>query len=410
MISFHLLNYGPAPRQGMAASAFRAEWTGFVTPDSSVDGVLFRVEGQGSSGEASLEVDGKTVLRWNSTNGNWLSQPVDIRRGVPLNVTFRYQQGDSTGSHPAFALQWSLQGDDARGDAVAAARAADATLVVLGGGTSKTSGEGIDRASLALPGTQLSLLQDVAGVVKRNSMALVVAQGKPFAEPWIKQFVPAVLEVWQGGQAQGEAVARAVFGDYNPAGRTAVSFPSSADVLPAYYNHKPSASRGGYSNPPLIPGGLYPPSSGGDTSVLWAFGHGLSYGATFNYSALRLNATEIGPDGAVAVQFTITNSGSRDAEEVAQLYVRDVVGSVTTPVKQLRGFTRISVPAGATVPVTMQIRAVDHLWLVNGDMKRVVEPGEFTLMVGGASDAIQQSATLRVVSKSRGGSSGQDEL
>jgi hypothetical protein len=128
-----------------------------------------------------------------------------------------------------------------------------------------------------------------------------VLQGKAFSEPWMKQSLPAILEAWQSGQAQGLAVAETLFGRNNPAGRTAVSFAASADVLPVFYNHKKTAKRGGYQNPPVIEGGGYAPSSDSGSSVLWAFGHGLSFGASFVYSDLTLSASTVPMSGKLEV-------------------------------------------------------------------------------------------------------------
>ena len=176
-----------------------------------------------------------------------------------------------------------------------------------------------------------------------------------------------------------------------------MSFPASADVLPVYYDRQPSASRGAYANPPAIEGGLYPPAAGGDASVLWAFGHGLSYDAAFRYSELAVEPRVVGARGAARVSFLVTNDGTRDAEEVAQLYVADDVASVATPVQRLRGFRRVAVRAGESARVAFALDVAEHLWLVDVDYNRVVEPGNFTLMVGGASDAIQLQTKLLVV-------------
>jgi beta-glucosidase len=265
---------------------------------------------------------------------------------------------------------------------------------------------------MGLPGVQLDWLKAVEAACAKagKPLALVVVQGKAFGEPWIKAVMPAVLEAWQSGQAQGTAVAETLFGLNNPAGRTAVSFPVSADVLPVYYNYKPTSTRGGYTNPPVIPGGVYPPSKHGTESVLYAFGHGLSYGASFKYSGLKVSPASpsslpargddgaaIGVDGSVSVSFSVTNNGTASAEEVVQLYVRDEISSVTTAIMQLRGFQRLPpIAPGATVPVTLELVASRDLWLIDLEMRKVVEPGQFTVMVGGASDAIQQTATFTV--------------
>ena len=458
LLSFHFLNFGPDPVL-LPASAFSARWEGTLTPDTTVAAALFSVAGRGGDANATLWLDGVMVLDWRqgasascaaAARGEVLHEeeeeeeeeeelrrsnsgvglfhgrtaeaakrpcaaadpqltqlPVSLTRGAPMKVRFEYAQADSTGQHPAFALQWSLQGARAQHDALAeiASLPQEGAAVVLavGGGTSVTSGEGVDRASLGLPGAQLAFVQAVrAACVRRGvPLALVVSQGKAFGEQWIKASMPAVLETWQGGQAQGQATAETLFGANNPAGRTAVSFPVSADVLPVFYNRKPTAGRGGYSNPPTIPGGLYPPASASSASVLWPFGHGLSYGATFKYGKIALSrgvAKASAAGGAVKVSFDVTNNGTAAAEEVVQLYVRDDLATVTTPVMQLRTFARLpALEPGATRRVTLALDVLRDLWLVDRDLQKVVEPGTFTLMVGGASDKIQQTASLAVV-------------
>merc|ERR1711920_602496 len=147
-----------------------------------------------------------------------------------------------------------------------------------------------------------------------------------------------------------------------------------------YYNHKPSASRGGYHNPPTIPGGLYPPTSPSSASVLWAFGHGLSYGnkneyVQFNYSGISVSPASVGLNGSVKVNVHIVNNGTRDAEEVPQLYVRDDLASVTTPVMQLRGFQRLAIKAGQAVEVTYSLSVDRDLWIIDKRYQKIVEPG-----------------------------------
>ena len=155
---------------------------------------------------------------------------------------------------------------------------------------------------------------------------------------------------------------------------------------------------GGYNNPPVISGGVYPPAKKGTESILWPFGHGLSYGATFHYSDIKLSKQSISTDGHLEVTFTVSNNGTSPAEEVAQLYIRDEISSVTTPVMQLRGFERLSVLApGKSVDVTMQLDAQKDLWLVDLSYSKVVEPGNFTIMVGGSSAEIQLHTTFEVI-------------
>ena len=220
----------------------------------------------------------------------------------------------------------------------------------------------------------------------------------------MKQSLPAIVEAWQSGQAQGQAIAETIFGHNNPAGRIALSFAVSADHLPVFYNRKPSAKRGGYNNPPLIPGGLYPPTIASSESVLWAFGHGFSYGAKFEYSALSFdggnNVTSTGMAGKVSVTFQVKNTGTIAAEEVVQLYVRDVFGSVTTPVMQLRDFKRVpAITAGTSRIVSLHIDVAKDLWLIDRSYTKQVEPGMFNIMIGGGSDKIQLTGSVSVISE-----------
>jgi len=218
----------------------------------------------------------------------------------------------------------------------------------------------------------------------------------------MKQSMPAIIEAWQSGQGQGQAIAETIFGQNNPAGRIAVSFAVSADHLPVFYNRKPTATRGGYNNPPLIPGGLYPPTAASSASVLWAFGHGLSYGATFEYARLSFdggtNITSTGVTGKISVTFEVKNTGTRAAEEVVQLYVRDAFGSVTTAVMQLRDFKRLpAVAPGTTRTVSLHIDVRNDLWLIDRSYNKRVEPGLFNIMIGGASDKIQMTGSVSVM-------------
>ena len=263
------------------------------------------VKAGGVDSVATLTIDGERVMSWNSTCGTGASfqKPMPLTKGQKYDLELHFSQGDSTGTHPAIALQWNLMGASPLEDATRAVEAADAAILVVGGGTSVTSGEGVDRASLALPGRQLDFAKRVqrAALAASTKLVVVVVDGKPLAEPWIKASMPAILHTWFGGQAAGVATAEAVLGRFNPAGRVPLSFPVSADVLPVYYDRKPSAKRGGYHDPPIIPGGLYPPSSQTDDSLLWAFGHGLSYGATFQSLPGASRLPSFGPQRATRV-------------------------------------------------------------------------------------------------------------
>lgn len=274
--------------------------------------------------------------------------------------------------------------DDARiAEAVEIARQADAVLLVLGENEA-TCREGWsaahlgDRDTLDLPGRQ----DDLARVVLATGTPAVVLllNGRPLSIVELAESAPAILEGWYLGQETGTAVADVLFGDVNPGGKLPITFPRSVGQIPAFYNHKPSARRGYlfHSNAPLFP-----------------FGHGLSY-TTFAYDNLRVTPQQIAPDGAAVVRVEVTNTGRRAGDEVVQLYLRDQISSVTRPVKELKGFRRITLQPGETQTVEFTLTP-EHLQFLDADMQRTVEPGLFDVMVGGSSSDLA-TITLEVVS------------
>ncbi|MDD5658344.1 MAG: glycoside hydrolase family 3 N-terminal domain-containing protein [Elusimicrobia bacterium] len=220
-----------------------------------------------------------------------------------------------------------------------------------------------DRDNLDLPGQQDELVRAVLATGKPTVVVLI--NGSPLSANYVAEHVPAIIEGWYLGQETGHAVADVLFGDYNPAGRLPITFPRTAGQLPAYYNYKPSAKRG-Y---------LF-----ADQTPLFPFGHGLSY-TTFRYERLKVTPEKIGPAGKAVVSVDVTNTGDRTGEEVVQLYIRDEVSSVTRPVKELKGFRRVQLNPGQTAKVEFPV-GFEELAFYNEDMKLVVEPGAFTVMVG----------------------------
>ena len=249
-------------------------------------------------------------------------------------------------------------------DAVALAKKAD--VVILGlGENSKVSGEGHDRSELDLPGNQEALLE---AVVKTGvPVVLVLQNGRALTIPWAAENVPAILEAWYPGEFGGRAIAETLFGDNNPAGRLPVSFPKSVGQLPVFYNHFPSKNNN-YID--------------GNDSPQFVFGFGLSY-TTFKYENLTVNAPKQG-DGDVLVSFDLTNTGAREGDEVAQLYVRETTASVATPVKALKAFFRVHLKIGQTKSITLHVKQSD-LAVWGASQKWEVEPGEFTVTLGGSS-------------------------
>jgi beta-glucosidase len=229
-----------------------------------------------------------------------------------------------------------------------------------------------DRDDLNLLGRQDELVKRLLATGK--PIVVVLIHGRPNSINFIAANVPAILDGWYLGQEGGTALADVLFGDYNPAGRLPITVPRSVGQLPDYYYSKPTAKRG-Y---------LF-----ADKSPLFPFGFGLSY-TTFKYSNLRMARASITPTGTTSVSVDVTNTGTRAGDEVVQMYIRDDVSSVTRPVKELRGFERISLKPGETKTVSFTI-GPEALQFYNREMKRVVEPGTFTVMVGPNSADVQST-------------------
>lgn len=250
------------------------------------------------------------------------------------------------------------------------------------------SGEGYDLTSLDPPGVQRELLQAVCATGK--PVVLVMVHGRPWSIDWEKDHVPAILEAWYPGEQGGNAIAGILLGDVNPSGRLNCSVPRSVGHLPVTYDYKPSA-RGINREPgtPEKPGRDYVFSS---PAPLFAFGHGLSY-TTFEYSDLKIDNNASAK--TVKVSVNVRNTGSRDGKEVVQLYVNDRVSSVTTPQKMLKGFDKIELKRGEQKTVTFDL-PYDELALWNASMQRVVEPGEFAVMIGRSAEDIALSGSFVV--------------
>jgi beta-glucosidase len=260
------------------------------------------------------------------------------------------------------------------------AREADAVLLVVGE-REDMSAEAASRASIELPGSQEALAQVVTRAARAADPAKPVVallmNGRPLAIPWLADSVPAVVETWFLGVEHGHAVADVLFGDHNPSGRLPVTLPRATGQVPIYYSAKPTGR-------PPDPKEKYT-SKYLDVhwTPQWPFGHGLSY-TTFGYSDLRLSADSIRAGDSLAVTVSVRNTGSRPGEEVVQLYIRDDAASVTRPLRSLKGFARFGLRPGESREVRLTLRPGD-LSLYDLSMRRVVEPGGFTVFVGGSS-------------------------
>ncbi len=307
-----------------------------------------------------------------------------IRARVPANVDVLHHEGCRItigGSWNQDEVTAADPDENRRMIREAAAVAARADAVILAiGDNEQTSREGWalnhlgDRASLDLVGQQDELIDAIAATGK--PIVALLFSGRPASVRNLAEKADAILQLWYLGQESGRAVAEVLFGDVNPGGRLPITIPRSVGHVPAYYNHKPSARRG-YLFDSIAP--------------LFPFGFGLSY-TTFAYSHLRLERSEIGMGESGRAFIDVTNTGTVHGDEVVQLYIRDVVSSVTRPVKELKGFQRISLAPGQTRTVAFDITP-EQLAFYDIDMIFRVEPGEFRLMVGSSS----RNEDLRVV-------------
>lgn len=265
-------------------------------------------------------------------------------------------------------------------EAVSVARRAQAVVLVIGE-TPAMSAEAASRASLDLPGAQLQLAEalQATGV----PMVVVLMNGRPLTIPWLAEHVPAILETWYLGIEAGTATADVLFGDYNPGGKLPITFPRVTGQVPIYYAHKNTGR---------------PPSEGNKYTSkyldvpwtpLYPFGYGLSY-TTFTVSAPRLDRETMQSGDALHVDVTVSNTGKVAGDEVVQLYVRDDVSTVTRPVKELRGFRRVSLKAGESTTVRFGLTNQD-LAFYDASMRRIVEPGTFTVFAGSSSDDVREA-------------------
>jgi beta-glucosidase len=267
-------------------------------------------------------------------------------------------------------------------EALAVANQSDVIVAALGESAEMT-GESSSRSNIKIPEAQEDLLK--ALVKTGKPVVLVLFTGRPLALSWENENVPAILNVWFGGTEAGNAIGDVLFGDVNPSGKLSTTFPQNVGQVPLYYNHKNTGRplegewfqkfRSNYldvSNDPVYP-----------------FGYGLSY-TTFNYSDIKLSSSSMKSNQSVTATITVTNSGSKDGEEVVQMYLRDLVGSVTRPVKELKGFQKINLKAGESKTVSFKI-GINDLKFYNYDLKYVAEPGDFKIFIGGNSRDVKEA-------------------
>ncbi len=326
--------------------------------------------------------------------GDW-QQAVSVEQGIrnaQKGVTINYAKGANITDDKVLIQRLNAHGgnleidtrsaEDMIAEAVEVAKRSDVIVACVGESQGMT-GEAASRADIGLPGRQLDLLKALKATGK--PLVVVLMNGRPLTLPWEDQNADAIVETWFSGSEAGNAIADILFGSYNPSGKLPSTFPQHLGQVPLFYNHKTTGRPYGgdmldkyksryldVSNEPLYP-----------------FGFGLSY-TTFTYAEVGLSATEISATDKLTVKCRVTNSGSRAGEEVVQLYVRDLVGSVTRPVKELKGFQKIMLQPGESKEVTFVLTNND-LAFYRRDMTFGTEPGKFHVFVGGNSRDVKRA-------------------
>lgn len=307
-----------------------------------------------------------------------------LKEVVGNNVKILHARGSNLDEDSVFEERAGMFGKSLRRDsrpanvilqeAIDIANQSDVVVAVLGE-SAEMSGESSSRSNIEIPQAQRNLLQALLKTGK--PVVLVLFTGRPLALKWEQENVPSILNVWFGGSEAGYAIADVLFGDVNPSGKLSTTFPQNIGQVPIYYSYKNTGR-------PLEQGKWFQKFRSNYLDVsndpLYPFGFGLSY-TTFNYSDINLSSTSLKGNQTLTASVTVTNSGNKAGKEVVQLYIRDVVGSVTRPVKELKGFQKIELQPGETKTVSFAITPAD-LKFYNYDLKYDWEPGEFMIMIG----------------------------
>jgi beta-glucosidase len=328
--------------------------------------------------------------------GTWavaarFSEAITVLQGLKQvggsNVKILHARGSNLDADSLFEERAGMFGKSLRRDsrsaqamideAVSIANQSD-VVVVAAGESAEMSGESSSRSNLEIPKVQQDLIKALLKTGK--PVVLVLFTGRPLALKWEQENIPTILNVWFGGSEAGYAIADVLFGDVNPSGKLTTTFPQNVGQVPLYYAHKNTGR-------PLEEGKWFSKFRSNYLDVsndpVYPFGYGLSY-TSFSYSDIKLSSTSLKGNQTLTASVTVTNTGKYDGKEVVQLYIRDVVGSVTRPVKELKGFQKIDLKAGESKTVTFSITTND-LKFYNYELKNDWEAGEFQIMIGGNS-------------------------
>jgi beta-glucosidase len=370
-VEFQWTLNSPDPEK-LAADFYSVRWSGRLKAPISGPG---RLGVEGNDGYR-LYIDGRLLIdNWVKRSFRTLSAELTLAKGREYD--FRLEYFEPTGNARVRLVSdiGGVMNDEAAiEDAVRLASRSEAAVVVAG----IEEGEFRDRAHLDLPGRQEEMIRRIAATGTPTVVVLVGGSAVTM-DDWLDR-VPAVLDVWYPGEEGGRAVADVLFGDVNPAGRLPVTFPVFEGQLPLVYNHKPTGRGDDYSD--LTGQPLFP------------FGHGLSY-TSFEYEGLAIDPPLIPPDGRAKARFRVKNTGVREGEEVVQLYLHDLLASVARPVMELKNFQRVLLRRGEERELAFNLTP-ELLTMLDRNLKPVVEPGDFRVMIGASSKDIRLSGTLRV--------------
>jgi beta-glucosidase len=364
-----------SPNERLAKDQYSVRWKGEITAPSTG---TYQIGLEGNDGYRLYLGDKLLIDQWEKRSYHTQLVPFafEQNKAYPIHIEFKEPKGNAH-----IKLIWNYGVPERQKEELdeAVKLAAQADVIVIAAGIKE--GEFQDRAMLSLPGNQEGLIKAMEKTGK-PVVVLLVGGSAITMNNWLEE-ASAVVNIWYPGEEGGNAVAEMLFGDYNPSGRLPITYPVHEAQLPLVYNHKPTGRGDDYNNlsgEPLFP-----------------FGFGLSY-SQFDYSDLKLSKKEILKNEQCIASFTLKNTGTYDGEEVVQLYIRDLLSTVARPVLELKGFKRVGLKSGESKTITFEITS-DMLEMLNADMKKTIEAGDFRIMIGSSSRELSLKETLTVLDK-----------
>ncbi len=369
-IDFHWTLYGPDPI--LSNDFYSVRWTGTLTAPSTGQ---YKIGLEGNDGFRLYMNQTLVIDQWDKQSYHSLLNEVTLQKDSTYSITIEFKESNGN-AHIRLVWDHGVPDDHDMQIQEAVDLASKSDIVIIAAGIEE--GEFRDRASLQLPGYQETLIQRVAETGKKI-IVLLTGGSAITMNNWLDK-VDAVLQTWYPGEQGGHAMAAVIFGDYNPSGKLPITFPITEAQLPLVYNHAPTGRGDDYVNLTGLP--------------LFPFGYGLSY-TQFSYSDLTMERKSMKKTDSIWVSCSVTNSGTTDGDEVVQLYIRDLLSSVVRPVMELKGFERIHIKAGETKQVRFLITP-ESLIMTDLSLQRIIEPGDFRIMIGSSSRDIRLKGVLSV--------------